>query len=76
MKKNKLSLKSLEVQSFVTSLNGSSSKTIKGGESDNGACGPSAACGNTVVCATQALAGDCTIDYDSHGPKCKEESRC
>ena len=40
MKKKKLSLKSLEVKSFITNLEGPISKTIKGGESDNEACLP------------------------------------
>ena len=48
MKKNKLSLEGLVVKSFVTSLDSSKTLTIKGGESDNAACGPS------IYCHTQA----------------------
>ena len=70
MKKEKLSLKSLEVKSFVTSLESVTSKTIKGGESDNAACGPS------IYCHTQA---DFTCQNDTLcciGTATKGEENC
>ena len=41
MKKKKLSLKGLEVKSFVTNLDGNLSKTVKGGDSLDNNCGGS-----------------------------------
>lgn len=41
MKKKKLSLKGLEVKSFVTNLDGNLSNTVKGGDSVNVDCGGS-----------------------------------
>ena len=67
MKKNKLSLENLEVKSFVTSLNGSNSETIKGGLSLEGSdCNNDPTyVGPTVASACINTACKCTKVYCS-----------
>lgn len=73
MKKKKLSLESLEVKSFVTNLEGSVSRTIKGGltntacpgqESDNIECGTY----STVI----SVHVECIITDSIKDPNCQD----
>ena len=58
MKKNKFSLKNLEVKSFVTSFESSVSETIKGGESlQGGNCISYIECNSNITCVGP-LCGD------------------
>ena len=49
MKKNKLSLKNLHVKSFITNLDDPHAQTIKGGVTDDTACGTGGGSGSGVV---------------------------
>jgi len=61
MKKKKLSLKGLEVKSFVTNLDDNLSNTVKGGSQ--------AICSEDVTaltgCSEDSIIGDCKASYDS-----------
>jgi hypothetical protein len=47
MKKQKLNLDEIKVQSFVTALEGAEAKMVQGGNITNGQCTNNAACINT-----------------------------
>ncbi|ELR70672.1 hypothetical protein C900_03445 [Fulvivirga imtechensis AK7] len=58
MKKSRLNLKDLNVQSFVTSFNPNESLTLKAGGSLAGSCGPaSCSCGEESCVPEKCMAG-------------------
>ena len=79
MKRNKLSLKTLQVKSFVTNLENPHAKTVKGGASDNAACGGTGGGGgdNTNDCGSKITNSDgifCAAN--SINPACPSEHTC
>jgi len=61
MKKNRLDLKDLKVQSFVTSFESNEKQTVKGGGSLAGSCGPASCSCEEESCVPVKCMGGATL---------------